>query len=201
MPGLVWTFRFRTATQTMPLRSLIVPIAILSMIGSSCSGSDLTRSKVKTLLEAKPTSVQWSVQLSKPQFECGVKAGLWESSRGLVAVTKTGETLKFLGVVGEPGPTENTRVTDARLVQIFGDVAVAVDEVTSINVELDHGTKWTEVKLGAKIPHACFASPLPFVIPDSQGKNQAPGPIKIGFKQDDNGWRLDGDRRWHFTTQ
>jgi hypothetical protein len=182
----------------MTLRTLIALTTILSIVCSGCSGADLTSSKVKALLEAKPvTGVQAPVQLSKAQFECGVKAELWDPPTSIpgvpsiARVTDKGEALKFRGRVFAPGPDEATRDADARLVQVFGEVAVTVDEVTGILVELDHGTKWAKVKLGAKIQHACFAGPLPFVTYVGEGMKQAPGPVKIGFVQDDKGWHIE----------
>jgi hypothetical protein len=186
----------------MALRPLIAPITIILMISSGCgSGADLTRSKVKTLLEAKPVNVGFDswVQLSKEQFECGLKAGLWDQPQNgyragsvVTRVTDKGEALKFRGMVQDPGPNETTRDAGARIINVVGEVAVTVDEVTGILVQLDQGAKWAKVKLGAKFQHACFASPLPFVTFIGEGLKQAPGPVNIGFVQDDTGWHLGG---------
>jgi len=109
------------------------------------------------------------VMFDPGQIECGVREELWVvrslgDTRSVAQLTQKGRSLQFSDDVhmGElPGGTP--------YVQLHGSFPVQVLRMGSVR-DQDEFTKLADAKIGVKINHACFGSPLPILMGIKHGQ-------------------------------
>ncbi len=102
--------------------------------------------------------------LTPQQVQCGVQNELWEppgpinGDRSIARLTTQGRALKFADDISvvEPGYR-------SPYVQVRGDFNLGVIEIQNTKNGPDKDTKLVDVRVGIKIDHACFSSPLPIM--------------------------------------
>jgi hypothetical protein len=174
----------------LQLRISMAGLVVLSMASLGCSSSGLSDDKLRGLVEAQPLRLDGEqVSLTYEQLECGVRSELWEkpveASPGHSSARLTAEAreLKFSDDV----------LTDPAFkrpyVQVKGELPLQVLTVGSTK-DAEDGMKIVEFTVGVKIPHACFANPLP-LMGVKKGNFREDVPVAFRFKLADDNWRLD----------
>lgn len=166
---------------------------IVSMLASGCGGGPASFGKdtVMLLLEKEPITLEAEqVMLNMSQFECGVRADLWETPRVLssekssAGLTANGRALNF---------EDQVQVRDAGYrqpyVQVRGKFVLRPVEVVNIT-ETTPGVHTAQTKVGVVITHACFAQPLP-LMGVRYGRFSQDAPPVFQFKLNGELWVFD----------
>jgi len=176
-----------------PRATLMILAMLLLALGSGCGGGPAAFSDdtVKMLLEAEPVTLDAEqVMLSLMQFDCGLRADLWEAPRvvspekSTAALTVNGRALNF---------EDEVQVRDngyrQPYVQVRGKFVLRPTEVVH-TTESAPGTKDAQTKVGVVIAHRCFANPLP-LMGVRHGKFSQDAPPVFQFKLDGELWAFD----------
>jgi len=128
------------------------------------------------------------VSINYTQLACGVQNELWEGTpptelgqAATYRLTEKGRALQFSDDVyindpGNPGP----------FAQVRGKFYLQVDRVVTIDTSKD-GAKLVHAVLGVKIPHPCFATPLP-IMGIKKGKFVADVAPTLKYENGEEGW-------------
>jgi hypothetical protein len=159
---------------------------------AGCNGTDFNDGRVRGVVEANPVRIDAEqVTLSYAQVDCGIKNDLWdppgpasEGSRSTARLTAQGRALNFADDVsiGEPGYKQP-------YAQVRGNLPLAILDVVNTKDGREKFTKLAEVKVGVKIDHACFPTPLPIMGLRKGGFTPDANPV-LSFRLD-NGWQLE----------
>ena len=132
------------------------------------------------------------VSISYEQVVCGVKNELWEGDSAETAqfqssyrLTQKGRDLLFSDDVYPNGAGYLTPYT-----QVRGKFSLQLGQVVAISNASDGG-KLVQAKLAVKIPHPCFAAPLP-IMGVRKGKFAPDAETILKYEEDENGWLLTG---------
>ncbi len=181
-------------------RFIRIAFAGLVICCSGCNSQNLSRSKAKALLEAKPVQLETSdlIALTDEQVACATKAGVLQVVHGYYGsvVTRTtdqGEKLGLHDLVLHKGEliyqeSDDKEFAGKPQVRLNGDMkfAVVVDQITSIDDEPGRaGTKLAATEFHVKLQHACFAKPLKVL-----GHNSSPT-LHFRFRRNDEGWYVE----------
>ena len=147
----------------MKLRIDLFMILALGLFTASCS-RDLDENTIRPRAESKPIQLEGEqVALSHSQVDCGVRNELWEPNSAesgqttSYRLTAKGRELQFSDDIYAGGPD-----TPTPYAQVRGKFYLQMTEVVSVK-ESEDGSKLVQAKLGAKVPHECFAHPLPLM--------------------------------------
>jgi len=170
----------------MMSRNLLILIAIPAVIGlSGCGTPGFDSDTVKGMLESAPLELSnEQVVISDAQLDCGAKNELWDPPNGNVAhLTQKGRDLHF---------TDDIRLNDPEIhapyTQVSGKFPVQVSDVTKVR-DTDGG-KLADVRLGIRVAHECFTSPLP-LMGVRKGKFTPEAPVVFRFKGSDKEFTFD----------
>ena len=174
-------------------RSLIAAAVGLSLSFAFCgcgSKEDFDGGRAKEILESTPLNLDGEeVTLTSMQVDCGVQEDLWErptqfsAERSTARLDQKGRDLKFNDdVVLEPNRLP--------YVQMRGAVSLQVDDASSIHDGDEKGTKLVAAKAGVKVPHTCFATPLP-IMGVKKGNFQPDIAPTFLFRLRDDGWHVE----------
>ncbi|PYT17661.1 MAG: hypothetical protein DMG59_06740 [Acidobacteria bacterium] len=170
---------------------MMIPRVSLAAAGLVLLGcNDFNDGKTRSIIESNPVRLDAEqVTLTQQQVDCGVKADLWDSpvqtnDRSVARLTDKGRALKFYEdvAVAEPGYRQP-------FVQVRGDFMLGVLEILNTTDGRDKYTKLVETKVGVKIDHPCFTTPLPIMGLKKGMFSQDANPI-LRFRLD-NSWQLD----------
>jgi hypothetical protein len=140
----------------MRVLSVILVLSI-SLLLTACADGPFGEAKVRELVESGTMKLSGEqVMLSEDQFNCGVRAELWEVEklgpvRSVGRLTQKARDMKF---------DDDVQIGDRDMrspyAQIRGDFSIVLVEVTGIRDE-NAKTKLVDAKLGARFDHSCFA--------------------------------------------
>jgi hypothetical protein len=174
----------------MKFRSIFPPalLATLLTLLAGCS-HDFDENTVRSRAAGQMLQLDSEqVSLNSAQLGCGVQNELWEApppaESGLPAayrLTQTGRDLQFSDDVyaNEPG-------YPAPYAQVRGKFYLQVDNVVAINVASD-GARLIQAAMSVKIPHPCFANPLP-LMGIKKGKFAPDFAPTLMFENTEEGW-------------
>ena len=152
---------------------------------------DLDGEGVKGILEASAVNLDGEqVTITQVQLDCGVQSELWEApsqvsqDRTTARLTSKGRELNF---GDDPAIEPNYRQPHA---QVRGPFSLEVAEVSDIRKGDADDTKLVTAKAAVKIPHTCFANPLP-ILGVKHGDFKEDAPVSFQFRKTDTGWRFD----------
>jgi hypothetical protein len=176
----------------MTHRWLFGAILCLYLATVACgSKDDLDGEGVKGILEASAVNLDGEqVTITAVQLDCGVQSELWEApaqvsqDRTTARLTSKGRELNF---GDDPAIEPNYRQPHA---QLRGAFSLEVDEVSDIKKGDAEDTKLVNAKASVKIPHTCFASPLP-MLGVKHGDFKEDAPVSFLFRKSDTGWRFE----------
>jgi hypothetical protein len=176
-----------------PRATLFPLMLLLLMLASGCGGGPAAFSNdtVKLLLEAEPMTLDAEqVMLSLMQFDCGLRADLWEAPRP-VSAEKSVATLTVNGKALNFEDEVLVRDTGYRqpYVQVRGKFVLRPTEVVNLT-ESAPGTMDAQTKVGVVIAHRCFANPLP-LMGVRHGKFSQDAPPVFQFKLNGELWGFD----------
>jgi hypothetical protein len=128
------------------------------------------------------------VTLSDTQLDCGISNELWESSssdggqRAIYRLTQKGRDLQFSDDVYGQDPEYGAAYT-----QVRGKFTLALTSVVAVHDGPETGTKLIQAQLSVRVPHACFADPLP-LMGVNKGKFTSKLPPTLLYENGENGW-------------
>jgi hypothetical protein len=173
--------------------ALLLMMVVLFAFGLGCGGgpASFDDNMVKLLLQKDPITLEAEqIMLSPTQFECGLRADLWEAPRQLTSerssatLTVNGKALNFEDeiMVREAGYR-------SPYVQVRGKFTLRPTDVVSIT-DGPPGTKMAQAKVGVVVPHDCFTTPLP-LMGVRHGKFSQDSPPVFQFRLEGETWVLD----------
>ena len=165
-------------------------VAVLSLASAGCAVKEFNDDKATNIVEYKPLLLEGEqVSLTQPQVDCGVRSELWEApvetspGHSSAHLTQQGRDLKFSDDV----------LTDPSFrkpyVQVKGEFQLQVISLVRTKDAPDD-KKIGEFKVGVKIAHACFSSPLP-MMGVKKGVFSEDQPVAFRFRLVDAGWEMD----------
>ena len=170
-------------------KAWIPVIGFLLLAG--CSHGEFNDGTVGLLLESTQHRLDGEqVMLNRSQVDCGAQSDLWEvmSMGEDRAVARLSDRARSLGFsddiqIGEPG-------LPSPYAQVRGNFSLITLQVGSTR---DDGTqgKLVDAKIGVKIDHSCFNSPLPVLMGVRKGRfTQTQNPI-LRFRRVGSDWSLE----------
>jgi hypothetical protein len=174
---------------TRPLISASV-VLLLSIICSACGSNDFNEDRGRGLVEAKPVRLDGEqASLTPTQVDCGVKSELWEAP----TETSPGHSSAHLMQPGRDLKFSDDVLVDPAFrqpyVQLKGDVQLVVLSYVGAKAAGEN-SKIGEFTVGAKIPHACFSSPVP-LLGVKKGNFREDVPVAFRFNLTEDGWHMD----------
>jgi hypothetical protein len=168
--------------------SAIAFILFLCLALAGCSNGPFDDSRIRYLLEVTALPLNGEqVMVTQQQLECGAQSELWEMQSlgpGLSVgrLLPRGRELKF---------DDDVQLNDMRMAytQLRGDFSVSMFEVQSIHDE-NPTTKLVDAKVGVRINHSCFATPL-MLMGVRHGKFTQDFPPRFEFRQVGDDWQYD----------
>ena len=152
--------------------------------------ADFDENVAKDTIGAAPVNLDAEqVTITGSQLDCGVQSELWEAptqvseNRKTARLTAQGRALNFSD---DPAIEPTFHQPYA---QVRGPFVVTVGEVSAIR-DAENGTKMVEAKAAIRVPHACFANPLP-LMGVKHGNFREDTPVSFLFHRTDDGWRLE----------
>jgi hypothetical protein len=177
----------------MKFHSIPAWLAVLPMLGlcilfTGCShGFD--EDAMRVLAEQNPIALDSEqVTLTDGQLSCGIINDLWEEvpsdggQRAIYRLTQKGRDLQFSDDIYARDPEFNGAYT-----QLRGKFFLSLAAVVAAHDGPDQGTKLVQATLGVKIPHACFADPLP-IMGINKGKFTTKLAPTLLYENGDKGW-------------
>ena len=172
----------------MKLRTTLTLLLALSLCTASCR-RDLDENSIRPRAESKAIQLESEqVSLSYGQVDCGVKNELWESSsaqggqQASYRLTAKGRELQFSDDIYPSGPDSPTPYA-----QVRGKFNLQMNQVLGITDGKD-GSKLIQAKLAVKIPHECFATPLPLMAV-RKGKFTTDAAPTLKYENTEDGWQ------------
>jgi hypothetical protein len=167
-----------------------IAVVGLSLLTAGCRATDFNDGKTRAIIQNAPFHLEGEqVTLTQQQVDCGVGAELWESAtqvsenRSTARLLQNGQNLKFSDDVAyEPGYRQP-------YTQVRGDFPLQVIEIYSTRDD-DPETKLVDARVGVKIDHPCFTSPL-IIMGVRKGKFVQDAPATIRFRQLQDDWHMD----------
>jgi hypothetical protein len=156
MPGV-------TGMQTLGISTVAALAAVLALASTGCGMGDFNYGKVGNLLQDHPVHLDAEyVMLTQGQVDCGVQEDLWDAPpplKGTVGervsahLTDKARRLKF---------SDDVTFGELRypFAQIRGDVNLQVIDIQSDRNGPEPNTKLVDIKMGVKVDHTCFQTPL-----------------------------------------
>ena len=166
----------------------------LAVILAGCGGDPnaFDEGVAKGVAEAEPFQLDSEqVSMNFTQLGCGANEDLWEApsnggngERSLSRLEAKGHNLNlsddvYSGDSEYPNP----------YTQVRGKFPLQVDQVISIKDGEDKDTKIVQAKVGVKIPHKCFDTPLA-IMGVGKGKYAEDVPVTLRYERYDAGWHL-----------
>jgi hypothetical protein len=154
----------------------------------ACS-SDLDENTIRPRAEGKQIQLDSEqVSLTSNQVDCGIKEELWEeaSSDGgqqtRYRLTQKGRELQFSDDIYSSGPGYPTPYA-----QVRGKFYLQMNQVVGVTAG-ENGSKLIQAKLAVKIPHECFAAPLPLMA-IRKGAFTLDGVPRLKYENTEDGWQ------------
>jgi hypothetical protein len=161
-----------------------------SLILAGCGDREFGEGKIRYKIETQATRLDGEqVTLTRGQLDCGSQAELWAverigADRSVGRLTKLGRDLGFGDDVqiDEPGFINP-------YAQVRGSFVLSLIQVNNIR---DDGAqnKMVDAKVGVRINHPCFSSPLPALLGVKHGKFNETAGVLMRFRLDDD-WMYD----------
>lgn len=167
-------------------------VALLLAFSAGC-GSDPNvwdDNSPKTAAEFDPFQLDSEqVSMNLAQLNCGVNNDLWAAptagaERSISHLQQKGRELNFSDDVTSDEPGFAYPYT-----QVRGKFSLQLDQVISIKDGEDKDTKIVQAKIGVKIPHPCFDSPLP-IMGVRKGKYSGDLPVTLRYEHYEESWHL-----------
>lgn len=170
---------------------MISGLALALAIGcTGCGEGDFNPGKVGNIIESAPFHLDAEyVMLNQDQLSCGVDNDLWdppplrkEGEHVFARLRDKGRALNF---------SDDVSIGDMRqpYVQIRGDFRLAALDVHHDHEGPEPSTKLADVKLGVRIDHTCFPSPL--VLMGVHNGNFTQDRMPVLFFRYTNGWQFE----------
>jgi len=144
----------------------------------------------KGVAESEPFQLDSEqVSMNLTQLGCGVNEDLWEApssgtERSISRLEQNGRNLNLSDDVYSSDASYADPYT-----QVRGKFALQLDRVISIKDGEDKDTKIVQAKVGVKIPHKCFDTPLA-IMGVGKGKYAEDVPVTLRYERYDAGWHL-----------
>ena len=149
----------RSRTTTFAFLSALT----LSVFTSACT-HDLDENTIQPRAEGRPYQLDSEqVSLTFDQVNCGIKDDLWETASAdsgqqtRYRLTQKGRDLQFSDDVYSNGPGYRTPYA-----QVRGKFYLSLSQIIGITDGAE-GANLIQGKVGVKIPHECFPTPLPLM--------------------------------------
>jgi hypothetical protein len=165
--------------------------ALLCALSAGCADPNAFDDGVaKAAAEWEPVQLDSEqVSMNAAQLTCGVNNDLWDAPRGgaersISRLEQKGRALNFSDDVTSDEVGFMNPYT-----QVRGKFPLQLDRVVSTSGGEDKDTKIIQAKVGIKIAHACFDSPLP-IMGVHKGQYSDALPVTLQYERDGNGWHL-----------
>ena len=165
--------------------------AVLCALSIGCGDPDaLDEGVAKEAAESQPFQLDSEqVSMTAAQLTCGANNDLWDApsggaERSLSRLQQKGRELNFSDDVTSAEPGFRGPYT-----QVRGKFPLQLDRVVSTKDGEDKDTKIVQAKVGIKIAHPCFDTPLP-IMGVRKGKYYDDLPVTLQYERDGNGWHL-----------
>ena len=156
----------------------------------ACGPKGFDEAMVGVRLQEKPVKLDGEqVILTDGQVSCGVQNELWDApasvgNRMTARLLDKGRALNFYDdVVVREGASQISYV------QVRGDFPAEVVPPSDIK-DMGDGVKIVNVKVGARINHSCFTSPLP-IMGVRKGQFAADALPTLRYVQEGSDWKFD----------
>ena len=169
-----------------------IPVWIVAVLSAGLAGCshDLDENSIRPRAQSSPMPVESEqVTLNFAQVNCGVENGLWEApssdsqQRTIYRLTQKARDLQFSDDIYTNDPDSPVPYT-----QLRGKFYLQMDGVIAIHDGTEAGTKLVQAPISVKIPHACFAAPLPIMGVRQQKFTASVAPTMV-YENGDDGWQ------------
>jgi hypothetical protein len=162
-------------------------VAAAALLLCGCSDGEFGEGTVRGVLESHPRQLDnEQVTLSQGQVDCGSHEDLWTvestgTERWIAKLTQKGRDLHFV---------DDIRIGDQPMpyTQVHGQFSLTLMSISSIR-DQDPQTKVVDAKVGVKIDHSCFSTPV-MLMGVHKGEFTADYPARFQLVND-GGWQLD----------
>ena len=168
----------------------LLAVTLAALLAGCSDPSAFDESIAKGIAEAEPFPLgSEQVSMNLNQLGCGAMEDLWSAptdsgNRSISHLEQKGRDLKFSDDV-----YSNEAGYASPYTQVRGKFALQWDHAISIKDGEDSDTKIVEAKVGVKIAHPCFDTPLA-IMGVRKGKYADDLPVTLRYERYDAGWHL-----------